>query len=159
MAGLAAVDRWAAAGVAVLDVGCGSGVLAVAAAVLGAGPVVAVDVDPVAVAATEANADANGVEIDVSLGSAGEIDGRFDLVLANVGAGTVIGMAATLAARTAPGGRVVTAGFYADRAGEVSAALSSHGLVEVDRSVDAGWASLIHQSPSPVKHTVRASHR
>ena len=96
---LAAVDRWVGAGTSVLDVGCGSGVLAVAAAALGVSPVVAVDVDPGAVAATAANATANGVVVDARVGSADAVEGRFDLVLANIGAATIVELAPALGER------------------------------------------------------------
>lgn len=160
LACLAAVDRFAGPGSGVLDVGCGSGVLAVAAAVLGASPVVAVDTDPVAVAATAANAAANGVGavVEACLGSADAVGGRFDLVLANVGAGAVIALAPHLRARVAPGGRVVVAGLYADRADEVAAALDAVGIGEVERALSEGWCSLIHQTEAEMQHTVRRHH-
>jgi ribosomal protein L11 methyltransferase len=158
LACLAAVDRFAETGSAVLDVGCGSGVLAVAAARLGASPVVAVDVDPVAVAATASNAAANDVRVDARHGSVDAVEGTFDLVLANIGAGTTLALAAGLAARVAPGGRLVVAGLYEDRADEVAAELVEHGLAEVERRVDEGWACLIHQTPPAIEHTVRRRH-
>jgi ribosomal protein L11 methyltransferase len=153
---LAAVDRWARPGVSVLDVGCGTGVLAVAAGVLGASPVVAVDVDPVAVAATLANARANGVEVDAVVGSVDDVQGRFDLVLANVGAATVVAMAPRLAAL---GRRVVVAGLYEDRVDDVVAALDAVGLMVEDRSVLEGWACQIHQTAAASEHTVAAASR
>lgn len=154
---LFAVDRWARPGTSVLDVGCGSGVLAVAAARLAAGPVVAVDVDPAAVAATLAAAAANDVAVDARLGTVADVDGRFDLVLANVGAGVAIDAARELAGRTAPGGRVVVAGLYADRAADVASALEAVGLAFVEQHVLGGWAAMIHHSHTDVEHTVHAS--
>ena len=157
LACLAAVDRYARAGTSVLDVGCGSGVLAIAAAALGASPVVAVDIDPVAVAATAANASGNDVGVVALVGSADDVEGRFDLVLANVGATTAVGMAGALAARCAPGGRVVVAGLYEDRADEVESGLDAVGLVGEDRSVVGGWACLIHHLPVAIQHTGAAA--
>ena len=154
LACLAAVERWAAPGVSVLDVGCGTGVLAVAAAVLGATPVVAVDVDPVAVDAALANAAANGVEVEAVVGSVGDVSGRFDLVVANVGAATALAMAPRLAEL---GRRVVVAGLYADRADEVASGLDAVGLMVEDRSVVEGWACLIHQRAVATEHTVAAA--
>ena len=157
LACLAAVERHAGAATSVLDVGCGTGVLAVAAAVLGAAPVVAVDIDPVAVAAAVSNAAANGVEVTASVGSTGDVEGRFDLVLANIGAGAVLATAADLAARTRPGGRVVVAGLFEDRAEEVASGLDAAGLVEEDRSVVDGWACLIHHSPRGIQQAGAAA--
>ena len=157
LACLAAVDRYVGQGSAVLDVGCGTGVLAVAAAVLGATPVVAVDVDVAAVSATAANAARNDAEVEALVGSAADVEGQFDLVLANVGAGVTLSMAPALAARCAAGGRVVVAGLYADRADEVASGLDAVGLVVEDRSVVEGWACLIHQSCAAIKQAVAAA--
>jgi ribosomal protein L11 methyltransferase len=154
---LAAVDRYVQRGSAVLDIGCGTGVLAVAAAVLGATPVAAVDIDPVAVSATAANGARNGVEVGVAVGSADDVEGRFDLVLANIGAGAALALAPALAARCAPGGRVVVAGLYVDRADEIASGLDAVGLMVEDRSVVDGWACLIHHSPIAIQHTVAAA--
>ena len=154
LACLSAVERWAGPGASVLDVGCGTGVLAVAAAVLGASPVVAVDVDPAAVAATVANAGVNAADVDALVGSVDDVEGRFDLVLANVGASTAVAMAPRLAAL---GRRVVVAGLYADRADDVAAALDAVGLMEEDRSVVEGWACLIHHTTDATEHTVAAA--
>lgn len=156
---LAAVDRYARPSTSVLDIGCGTGVLAVAAARLGAAPVAAVDVDPVAVAATEANAHRNGVDVTARVGSVDDVGGCFDLVLANIGAGVLVGLAPALAARTAPGGRVVVAGLYEDRADEVASALAHAGLAPAGRSTDDGWACLIHQRPRSIQHTVEPASR
>jgi ribosomal protein L11 methyltransferase len=157
LACLDAVNRHAGPGTAVLDVGCGTGVLAVAAAALGAAPVVAVDVDPVAVTATAANARRNGVEVTATVGSAAGVIGTFGLVLANVGATTALAMAADLAARCASDGWLVVAGLYVDRADEVAAGFDAVGLTEEDRRVVDGWACLIHHSPRSIQHTVAAA--
>jgi ribosomal protein L11 methyltransferase len=124
LACLAAVDERAGPGASVLDVGCGSGVLAVAAARLGAGPVVAVDVDPTAVAATLDNAARNDVEIDASTSAVGDLPAgeRFDLVLANIGAATLRSIAPDLSDRVAPGGHLVLSGLLAAQADGVVAA-------------------------------------
>lgn len=156
---LRAVARFAGPGTAVLDVGCGSGVLAVAAAVVGARRVVAVDVDPVAVAATLANAGRNRVLVDARVGSAADVEGRFDLVLANVGAAVALSVAPALAARCTPGGRVVVAGLYEDRAGELEEGLDAAGFVVDDRRVEDGWATCIHHLPPATEHTVGPTSR
>lgn len=138
---LDAVVRVLTPGAAVLDVGCGSGVLAVAAACLGAGAVHAVDIDDGAVRATEANAARNGVSVRVASGSAADVSGTYDLVVANIGAGVLIEHADAIAARVAPGGHLVLAGLLDDRTDEVAAAYA--GVAEVERAVEEGWAALV----------------
>ncbi len=138
---LDALGRWLPSGASVLDVGCGSGVLAVAAALLGAGTVTAVDIDPEALRATAENAARNGARVEVARARADEVDGTYDLVLANIGAEVLIEHAPTLAARAAAGGHLVLAGLLADRADDVRAAYGA--CVEVERRVEDGWAALV----------------
>lgn len=140
LACLEQVERLAGPGGAVLDVGCGSGVLAIAAAVLGAGPVVAVDTDPVARAATERSAAGSGVAVachrDVT-----ELDGRFELVVANIGLMTLQALAPSLAARVAAGGHLVLAGLLAEQAPAVVAAYEPEGLILEQMGERDGWVS------------------
>ena len=96
---LAALEALVLPGSTVLDVGCGSGVLAVAAARLGAGRVVAIDIDPAAHEATLDNAARNGVAVEVSATPLGEVAGRFDVVVANLLAPTLVELAAPLGER------------------------------------------------------------
>jgi ribosomal protein L11 methyltransferase len=110
-------------GASVLDYGCGSGILAIAAAKLGAGTVVGVDVDPQAIAASRANALANGVA--ATFGLAGERAAKatppFDVVVANILAGPLVMLAPVLAARVKPGGRIVLSGVLDAQAADVGA--------------------------------------
>ncbi len=140
---LEAVGRLVVPGCTVLDVGCGSGVLGVAAALRGAARVVAVDVDPAAVEATRQVAGANGAGavLDVSDRSPDQVPGRFGLVLANLLVGVVEDMGPALADRTAPGGAVVVSGLLAgtEQVGRAVAAVG-HAVERVDE-LD-GWAAL-----------------
>lgn len=97
---LAEVEARVKGGESILDVGCGSGILSVAALLLGAASARANDVDPLAVTATEENASSNGVQVEVSLDPIDAIEGQYDLVLANIQAPILIDMAASLVART-----------------------------------------------------------
>jgi ribosomal protein L11 methyltransferase len=107
----------------VLDYGCGSGILALAALALGASRAAAFDIDPQALRATRANAAKNQLANRIAIfANAAEIAGRFDVVLANILSGPLIGLAPGLAARTEAGGRVVLAGLLAPQAGEVAQA-------------------------------------
>lgn len=93
----------------VLDIGCGSGVLAIAAAKLGFAPVVALDYEDASVEAAEANADANGVELEVRKADVlADPLPRADLALANITAGTVAAVAPRLAA-----GALIASGYLA----------------------------------------------
>ena len=101
----------------VLDVGSGSGVLSVAAARLGAAAVTAIDIDPAALDATLANAARNGVAdlVDVRSTPLADLDGQYDLVVANLLHSTLVELAAALAARVAPEGRLVLSGLLSDQ--------------------------------------------
>jgi len=139
------LDRLPIANRRVLDVGCGSGVLSIAAARLGAQHVRAIDVDPEAIAATAANAAGNGVDavvspsttpLDVVVGN-GE---RFDVVMANVLAPVIIELARELVGALAPGGTLVVSGLLAERWAATAASLAPLQVVHV-REQD-GWAAL-----------------
>ncbi len=102
-------------GQAVLDVGCGSGILSVGACLLGASRVIAVDIDPDSASMTRENAQINGVSdrIEASTLPAGRVEGRFPLVLANIEAWVLRALSADLAAKTAPGGTLILSGVLA----------------------------------------------
>lgn len=110
-------------GAKVLDFGCGSGILAIAALRLGAARAHGVDIDPQALEATRANAETNGVGERITTAEADTpLPGPFDLVLANILAGPLVQSAATLAHQQRPGARLVLAGVLAEQAGDVIAA-------------------------------------
>jgi ribosomal protein L11 methyltransferase len=113
------------AGVAarVLDVGTGTGILAAAAARLGARSIVALDADPAVVPLARDTLVRNGAaRVHLLAGTAASVRGAFDLVLANLLAGVLIDDAALLAARVRPGGRLVVSGILADQVEGVVAA-------------------------------------
>jgi len=130
-------------GVRVLDVGTGSGILAIAAAKRGAREVVAVDTDPLAVRAATENAQGNQVAVDVRRGSASDVDGTFDVVLANLVGPVLVQIAAALRARVRTSGSLVAAGITTQAESEVLAAFSAQGLGVVDRAERADWVRLI----------------
>ena len=139
---LAALQELDLRGCAVLDVGSGTGVLAIAAARLGAQRVVAVDVDPLAVAATADNAARNGVAVTVregSLDAAG--DGPYDVVVANLDTATLTRLADALAAVTGPGGALVASGVSNPRRAEAETALRRAGFAITGRE-GAEWTLL-----------------
>ena len=124
----------------VLDYGCGSGILAIVAAKLGAGAVAAVDIDPQALETTTANASANGVGLRVARPEQLPA-GTYDLVLANILAGPLIALEAQLAARVRAGGRILLSGILHAQADEVRAAYARDFDLSV-AAVEEGWALL-----------------
>jgi ribosomal protein L11 methyltransferase len=110
------IAKHVVAGRSLLDYGCGSGILAVAAKALGAAPVLAVDHDPQALIATAENAQYNGVHLDaIEPPESFRLQQRVDILLANILANPLMEMADTLQRYTAPGGHVVLSGLLEDQ--------------------------------------------
>jgi ribosomal protein L11 methyltransferase len=131
----------------VLDVGSGSGILALAALRLGAGHAVCLDTDPAAVAATRENAERNGLGGQVTALSgtlpASPADGvRYRLITANLVASMLVDLADALSAHAAPGGALLAAGVIAERGEEVETALTRAGFDTVGRDDDGEWVAL-----------------
>lgn len=159
---LAGIERWSDEGLLgrgaardgrarLLDVGCGSGVLAIAAGLLGAGELVGIDTDPIAVDATLANARRNRMRRRVRawVGSVPTGAGPFDLVAANLVASVLIALAPDLRGELRPGGRLLASGIFVDREGHVRSALAAAGLTVVRREVEGDWVALdAERSPS-----------
>jgi ribosomal protein L11 methyltransferase len=134
----------------VLDVGCGSGILAIAALALGAQRATGLDTDPLAVEAARANAAANGMadRLLVARGSLPEAAAeRYPLVLANLVAAVLVELAGRLADRVEPGGTLLASGIIEPRAGEVLEALADAGLRPAERRDDGEWVSLRLERP------------
>ncbi len=135
-------------GCRVLDYGCGSGILAVAAALLGAREVAAVDIDPQALTATAENARRNGVAERVAVSAPGDLGpGPFDVVLANILAGPLVDLAPPLARLTAPGGRIALSGILAADAPAVEAAYQGSFALEPHREHE-GWVLVEGRRPA-----------
>ncbi len=137
---LSAARRALRPGARVLDVGCGSGVLAIATMVLGAGSATGIDISPAAVPVTEANAAANGVEVDVSTTPLEELEGEFDLVLANILAPALVALAPDLRRVLATGGTLVVSGVLEHAHAHVIDALAPLRPAATD-TLD-GWAAV-----------------
>ncbi len=124
----------------VLDYGCGSGILAIAAAKLGAAHVDAVDIDPQAVETAAANASANGVALR-SLATEALTPGLYDIIVSNILAQPLIVLAPLLAGRSVQGGRIALSGLLESQAAEVGAAYADRFDMSVAQTRE-GWALL-----------------
>lgn len=150
---LALLDELSAAGAParVLDLGTGTGILAMAAALFGAGSVVALDTDPDAVAAARLNVARNRLDARVRVGGddLAAVTGPFDLILANITADVLLPLAPALVARLAPGGALVLAGILAgEQERAVRAAYERLGLCCEQERVDGEWAALLLRTPT-----------
>lgn len=137
---LVAARRWVRADTRVLDVGCGSGVLAIGCMVFGAASAVGIDIAPAAVPVTLENARANNVEVAVSTTPLEEVEGEYDLVLANILAPALVALAPHLRRVLAPGGTLVVSGILAGSHQHVLDALAPLHPVRTD--VLDGWAAV-----------------
>jgi len=128
----------------IIDVGCGSGILAIAAGKLGAGELLGVDTDPIAVEATTANARLNGQtrRLRVRQGSVPSGEGPFDIVLANLIASLLVLLAVPLRAELKPGGRILASGIFRDREADVRVAFEAAGLRLARRWAEEDWVAL-----------------
>lgn len=131
----------------VLDVGCGSGILGICAAMAGAREVLAIDIASVAVQATRDNARRNGVGsiLEATVTPLFEIEGSFDLVLANLLAPILIDLSDDLRRVTAPTGTLIVSGILTERHDHVLEALTP--LVVVDTLEIDGWVAVVLEHP------------
>lgn len=136
------LERHVAGGSTVLDYGCGSGILAIAAIVLGARFAYAVDSDAQALTATKANAALNGVAERLFVGLPETLPTvAVDVLAANILAGPLVELAPKLAERTAAGGTLVLSGILETQAARVAAAYAPY-LTNVEQTAREGWVLL-----------------
>jgi ribosomal protein L11 methyltransferase len=133
-----------------LDVGTGSGILAIAAWKLGAKPVMAIDIDPVAVESARKNAKANkvGRGIDFRVGSLNGRRGSFDIIAANLLPQELLPLALPLSRKISPGGVAVVSGFLQKQKKEIAEAFGKYNLqVRLTRN-SKGWScfELVHKN-------------
>ena len=140
------LDSLSHEGKTMLDYGCGSGVLAIAALKLGNTAVTAMDIDPQALTATETNAASNGVGQDLLVvGSDAEIQGSFDIVVANILAGPVVELAESITTRLSSGGKLALSGILSEQVDTVLAAYAPHIVFDKPAYQSQGgqnWARL-----------------
>lgn len=143
----------------VLDLGCGSGILSIAALVLGADSAVAVDIDPKAVDVAYENAGLNGIGKDRYAVRAGDVLGdealmaqlgreSYQVVLANIVADVIIPLAPKAMELLAPGGTFLCSGVIDTRADEVQAALEAAGMTLLEKREQNGWVAFLAGKPA-----------
>jgi ribosomal protein L11 methyltransferase len=132
----------------VLDIGTGSGVLAMACAALGQGPIMAIDIDAEVMPVAEENLALNHLESQVmlELGDPKDIEGEFDLVLANILADELIRMASCISRLCAPGAWLVLSGILDYQADPVIEAYKSFGLELIDVPAKEEWVAITMRS-------------
>lgn len=143
---LETLEKLVQPGTRVLDLGTGSGILAIAAAKLGARSVTAVDNDPVAVKTARENVTANGVQeiVNVARGSLGNVAGHYNLVVVNILARVIVEMLQEgLGTRVRPGGKMVAAGIIIDQEAQVVEALVQGELAQSERQQRGDWVCLV----------------
>jgi len=145
---LALLEQEVQAGDHVLDLGTGSGILAIAAARLGAASVLARDIDRVAVQVARENVDINGVAhvVRVEEGSlpSADLEGSWDVVVVNILAEVIVELLGQgLARAVAPDGRLILAGIIRPRAADVQAALLAQGMTIAGRLEEGDWVALL----------------
>ena len=150
---LAALEQAVRPGCSVLDLGCGSGILSIAALMLGAGTADAVDIDPKAVDVAYENAALNGIGRDRYSVRAGDVlsdrgllarlgERKYDLVLANIVADVIIPLGAVAPGLMQDDGLFLCSGIIDSRAGEVASALERSGLRVTGRREQNGWVAM-----------------
>lgn len=134
----------------VLDVGTGSGILAIAAALLGASDVLAIDIDPTAVRTARENVKKNGLSGQISVQTGDLIkgvEGRFQLAVANILADVIITLARPLRANLLPGAVFICSGIIRERAQDVLEALTGMGYELLDDSRQGEWVAFAFRVP------------
>jgi len=146
---LCLLDKYIAANMQVLDLGCGSGILAIISLLLGAKHVVAIDIDPAAAKMMGINAELNGIPKEQYsaicgnvISDSGLINGQFDLIVANIVADVIIPLAPIAAGFIKSNGLFITSGIIDDRQEEVIAALKAQNFEIVEVMTKDNWVAI-----------------
>jgi len=139
------LEKYIRSGMRVLDVGTGTGVLAIAAARMGAARVIALDIDGGALENARRNLRLNGVQGRVSLiyGDVGAVKGKFDLILANLDRRIIVEILPSIATLLAPGGRVVFSGILTRECKMISERCAQLHLEAIEKAGEEGWVCLV----------------
>lgn len=147
---LVLMEKYFKNGGVTLDVGTGSGILAIASAKLGANSITAIDIDSTAIIDAKKTIKINNLEekIKVSEGTIESINGVFDLVLANLFPNIIITLAKDLSQKVKPGGLLIVSGIVEPRMPGVIEHLEKHGCVFLDHAIVRGWVAIIFKKHS-----------
>ena len=148
---LVALDELVQGGERLLDIGTGSGILAIAALLLGAAKAEGVDIDPMCVRTAGENAALNGVSgrFHVEIGDLSDkASGQYDLITANIVANAIKQLAPQIPALLAPGGTFIASGIIDEREEEVAQAIRAAGLAVREIRRDNGWVCILANHPA-----------
>jgi ribosomal protein L11 methyltransferase len=136
---------WSVKGREVLDFGCGTGVLAIAAVKMGAKKAVGVEIDHQSAQTAVKNVDLNGLSerILIKEGSWEVVEGKYDLILANLVTAALLRAGKHLPQLLKGHGRVVISGFSSKQQGEIEESFRKWGLIATDRSSLEGWSAMV----------------
>ena len=125
----------------VLDLGCGSGILAVGAKLVGAGETLAIDIDPIAVEVAKENITRNNVEVKTAVGDVLELqlESRWDIVVSNIISATLINLAPDAAYALRPGGKWIVSGIITQNWSDVKKAAEKSGFTYIEHREEDGW--------------------
>ncbi len=142
------LEKYTKAGDNMLDVGCGSGILAICASKLGAKTCAAYDIDPVAVRVARDNIEESGqknitCEVSDLLKQVTLENGKYDLITANIVADIIIRMAPDIGDYMKDDAILIASGIITERCGEVTEAILANGLNVIDTTIDNGWCALV----------------
>ncbi|MDR2168437.1 MAG: 50S ribosomal protein L11 methyltransferase [Clostridiales bacterium] len=139
------LEKYVSGGENVLDIGCGSGILAIIALLLGAGRAVAVDIDPAAAKMAGINAELNGVSLEAHCGnilSGFDVGGPYEVIVANIVADVIIKLARSAAQLLVAGGKFIVSGIIKERAEEVKTALEAGGFTILEAITQDDWVAI-----------------
>ena len=144
---LETIQKFIQNGDTVLDVGCGSGILSIAAMLLGAKSAVGVDIDPLAVKTAKENAEKNGLKEPEYTTICGDLDDKvsdcYDVVIANIVADIIIRLCDSVPQRVKSGGLFISSGIIDVRADETVSAIENAGFTIIDRYENGGWVCIV----------------
>ena len=144
---LTALEKLVKPGVRVLDLGCGSGILSIAACLLGAGRALGIDIDALAVKTAIENGELNGLtppRYEIRLGDlAKDVSGKYPVIAANIVADAIIMLSPAIPALLADDGVYIVSGIIDTREQDVLAALDNCGFTVVERREHGGWICLV----------------